>query len=79
MISKNGKQQTAESYFDYQAKFLYNVTIGQLSDGLNTFYENDRNRHILINEALWPVMNEIAGTPKDKTEKLIENLRHSPQ
>jgi hypothetical protein len=55
--------------------YLTNVTSGQLADGLTAFYSDYRNRRILVSNSVWLVLNEIAGTPKDEMDKLIENWR----
>lgn len=60
----------------YRDRFLTNVTSGQLADGLNTFYADFRNRSIVIESAVWLVLNQIAGT-RD-VDQMIENFRRAP-
>ena len=71
--------EVAASYSSYMSKYMTNVTSGQLSAGLTDFYRDYRNRSIRISDAVWPVLQEIAGDPKEKTEPLIENLRKNAQ
>jgi hypothetical protein len=51
------------------------VTGGQLVDGLDSFYGDFRNRRILVYSAVWLVLNEIAGTPQDELDKMIQSWR----
>jgi hypothetical protein len=66
---------TANSYSQMLDKYLGKVTAGQLTDGLTDFYEDYRNRSILIHGAVWLVVQSISGVPKDELEKLIESWR----
>jgi hypothetical protein len=67
LIEKNGNcaSLVTDSYDTHLNKYLTNVTNGQVADGLTSFYEDYRNRRILVSRAVWLVLNEIAGTPKD--------------
>jgi hypothetical protein len=67
--------KVAESYADYSSKYFKNVTNVQLVDGLNSFYTDFRNRSIRIADAVWLVVNGIAGTPQEKLDSMIENWR----
>lgn len=64
-----------ESCRDYRKTYLGNVTAGQLRDGLNEFYKDFKNRHIVIDGAAWLVLNQISGNPK--VESMIEGWRRS--
>jgi hypothetical protein len=66
-----------ESFKAYSEKYARNPTNDQIADGLNTFYADYRNRSILIYDAVWVVLNSIAGTPQEKLDKMIENLRNN--
>ncbi len=57
---------TIESFKTYWQKYGQNVTNIQIADGLNTFYSDYRNRSILIHDAVWLVLNSIAGTPQEQ-------------
>lgn len=59
----------------HKARFLANVKSGQLVDGLNAFYDDFRNRSIVIDFAVWLVLNQIAGTSNVNT--MIENFRRN--
>lgn len=79
-MSEKGKDggcddQAVRSYNDQSRKFFPNVTNVQLVEGLDTFYKDYRNRSIRIKNAVWLVVNGIAGTPQDKLDKMIENYR----
>ena len=69
--------KVAESYSEYNEKYLKNVTNGQLVDGLDNFYSDYRNRRITLKNAVWLVVNGIAGTPQDQLNKMIENWRRN--
>jgi hypothetical protein len=80
-IDKNGKDykevsaQVTTSFSDYRTKYLSHVTNIQLADGLDTFYSDSRNHRILVHNAIWLVLNQIAGTPETEMQSLIENCR----
>lgn len=61
--------------YDKHHAFLNNITVGQMVAGLDDFYSDYKNRSIMIRDAVWIVANIIHGTPKDKVDRLIENLR----
>ena len=67
--------QAVDSYSEYSRKYFGNVTAGQLSAGLESFYADYRNRRILVSAAVWLVANGIVGMPDDKLNKLIEAWR----
>lgn len=46
-------------------------------DGLDSFYKDYRNRTIKVHDAVWLVVNEIAGTPQQTMGKLIESYRQN--
>jgi hypothetical protein len=39
------------------------------------FYKDYRNRKIRIYDAVWLVLNSIAGKPQDELDKMIESFR----
>jgi len=69
--------KVAESYNEYSAKYFKNVTNTQLVDGLDSFYADFRNRNIQVADAVWLVVNSIAGTPQEKLDSMIENWRRN--
>src|SRR5258706_10068116 len=58
---------------EYENKYLSNVKIVQLNDGLNDFFSDYKNRRIEVDDAIWLVLNGIAGTPQEKLDKMIES------
>ena len=66
-----------ESYADYHSKYFEKVTNGQLVDGLDSFYANGQNRRILLTDAVWLVVNVIAGTPQDKIDSMLKTWRRN--
>ena len=80
-FSQGGRQigpcteKVITSYSDYYRKYLSNVSIRQIVDGLDGLYEDSRNRPILIPDAVWLVVNGLAGMPKEELEKMIERWR----
>jgi hypothetical protein len=73
----NCVQKVADSYREHESKYLKHVTNRQLVDGLDSFYADFRNRRIQIYGAVWLVLNEIAGTPKEKLESMVESWRRN--
>jgi hypothetical protein len=62
---------------EYEDKYLSNVKIRQLNDGLNDFFSDYKNRRIKVDDAMWLVLNGIAGTPREELDKMIENFRRN--
>ena len=69
--------KVSNSYADLENKYLLNVTAGQVRDGLNNFYEDYRNRKIMVSDAIWLVLQSIGGIPKEEMEKMIEEWRRN--
>lgn len=67
------------NYSDNSEKYLRNVTAGQVRDGLEEFYKDFRNRGILISDAAWVVLKQIASEPQREINRLIESLRNPPK
>ena len=72
---KECHEAVSNSYKEYTRKYFQNVSNDQLVDGLNRFYEDFRNRRILLHNAVWLIVNEISGTPEIKMKHMIENWR----
>lgn len=66
-----------KSYDNYSSKYFNNLTVGQLAEGLDSFYADFRNLNIPIADAVWVVVNGIAGTPQAKLDTMIENFRRN--
>lgn len=84
LYNENGKSKdqnctsaTVQSYEDYDTKFFKNVTNGQLVEGLDSFFKDYRNRRIRVSNAVWLVVNSIAGTPKNELDKMTETWRQN--
>jgi hypothetical protein len=67
--------KVVDSYQDYSAKYLNNVTNVQLADGLDTFFSDYRNRRIETSDAVWLVLNEISGKSDAEMQQMIESWR----
>jgi hypothetical protein len=70
----NAKKRVDDSYAHY-VHLLKKVTVGQMSDGLDVFYGDYRNRGIKVYIAFWPVLKTITGSPQPEVDQLILNLR----
>lgn len=66
--------KVATSYTAMSVQFK-NVTNGQLADGIDKFYEDYRNRTILLSDAVWLVVNSISGKSDAEMQTMIENFR----
>lgn len=83
ILKDSGNKETAcisdshKSFDSLSAKFFSNVTNGQLVDGIDSFYKDFRNRGIRVPDAVWVVVNEIAGTPKQDIDGMIEGWRQN--
>lgn len=64
-----------ESYDGYMEKYTDNVTNLQIADGLDAFYEDYRNRKITTYDAVWLVLNSIAGKTEKEMETMTESFR----
>jgi hypothetical protein len=69
------KDASADAATGNRAKYLGHVTNIQITDGLDAFYADARNRRILVSDAAWVVLNQIAGAPEAETQALIESSR----
>lgn len=78
--SENGPDCNVEvynSFSRYCGFFLKNVTNDQIVDGLNEFYQDYRNRSIRVPDAIWIVLNMIAGVDNSALEEMIKNFRRN--
>lgn len=66
-----------DSFDAYTDKYMRNVRSDQLVDGLDVFFDDFQNRRILVADAVWLVLNGIAGTPRDQLDKMIESYRRN--
>jgi hypothetical protein len=65
-----------DSFQEYNNRFFANVSDAQLADALDVLYKDSRNHHIMVEDAMWLVVNSIAGMPQDELNKLIESWRN---
>jgi hypothetical protein len=72
---KDAAKLVKSAYGDYRAKYLANVTNIRIVDGLDGFYSDAKNRGILVNGAVWLVLNQIAGKPAAEMQALVEKWR----
>jgi hypothetical protein len=70
-----GSVPILKSFDEMRMKYMQDVTNLQISDGLTKFYEDYRNRSIIVYNAVWLVLNSIAGKPEKEMETMIENFR----
>src|SRR5687768_12847425 len=59
-----------ESYVNYFNKFVAKISYGQMTEGLDVFYKDFRNRSIVLPDALWIVLNQISGTPQAEVDSM---------
>jgi hypothetical protein len=69
------EERVAAAFHSNVKKYLGEVTNVQLADGLDDFYKDPKNRRIRVYDAVWLVVNGIAGTPHDELDKMIESYR----
>ncbi len=67
-------KKVVDSFEEYN-KYAAHVTSSQLSDGLDSFYSDYRNRKIRMTDAVWVVLKSISGTPQAEIDKLTEKYR----
>lgn len=67
--------KVADSYGNYGAKYLKNVTNSQMADGLDAFFSDYRNRRIETSNAVWLVLNEISGKSDAEMQQMVESWR----
>lgn len=70
-------EKVLDSYNEYNSKYFNNVTNVQIVDGLNSFYADYRNRKIKIADAVWLVVNGIAGTSQKELDTMTESWRRN--
>lgn len=74
---RSSASSAVKSYHEYSKKYLSNVTNIQIVDGLNVFYSDFRNRKIQIFNAIWLVVQQIAGVPDEEMQKMLESWREN--
>lgn len=64
-----------KAYVDYVDRYTSNVTVGQITEGLDKFYGDFRNRSIATHGGVWIVLRQISGDSDAEIQKLIESWR----
>lgn len=64
-----------KSFQAASVEYFGNIVVGQVADGLNTLYNDFRNRSITVVNGVWIVAMQISGKPASEIEKEIEKLR----
>jgi hypothetical protein len=64
-----------KSYMAVWEKYMNRVTNGQISDGLDKFYDDYRNRRISTSNAVYIVLNFIGGRSEREMTTMIESFR----
>jgi hypothetical protein len=67
--------KAASAFDEATVKFLSNVTVKQLMDGMTTFYADYKNRRIDTAVAMWLVMLGISGMPQQELDTMTEHWR----
>lgn len=68
-------QKVIQSYTTHNEKYLDNFSSSQIIDRLNSLYQNTKNSKIRINDGIWIVLNQLAGTPETEIQMLIATYR----
>jgi hypothetical protein len=76
---KQCSSYAVDSYTTYSHKYMSKVTDGKIVAGLNAFYADSKNGRILVPNAVWLVVNGIAGTPPEELDTMIESWRNNSQ
>jgi hypothetical protein len=75
--TKSCVKPASDSYQDLVKTYMNNVTVGQIVEGLDTFYSDYRNRSIRIYNAVMVVVMPFGGVSKEVIESYTEHLRAS--
>lgn len=57
---------------------LFNITVGQLKDGINTLYKDFSNKRIKVIDAIYVVKKQIMGDAPELIDAQIRYLRIQP-
>jgi hypothetical protein len=69
--------QTWQAMLSMHNKYFGTVTNTQLVNGIDDFYSDFKNRRIDTPNAIWVVLNQIAGTTPAALQAMVENLRRN--
>lgn len=54
---------------------IYNITVGQIVEGIDILYKDFKNKGIRISDAIYVVKRQIEGTSPEDIEKILIYLR----
>jgi hypothetical protein len=74
---KDAMDKANTAYGEAVAKYLHNVTVKQLMDGMTSLYADYKNRRIDTEAAMWLVMLGISGTPQQLLDIMTEQWRQT--
>ncbi len=74
-VDKKCQALVEGSYKSYLDKYLTNVTITQISNGLDAFYSNSENVNIGAEKAFWIVLKTLHDDPADEIKNLIKTWK----
>jgi hypothetical protein len=57
---------------------VYDIKIGQLSQGMDEFYKDPKNTKIRISDAVYVVKKQIRGASPEDLERVLQYLRGEP-
>jgi hypothetical protein len=58
---------------------VWNLTVGQITEGLDEFYKDYENKQILIKDAIYIICKEAKGESSEKIEREKQILRMPPE
>jgi hypothetical protein len=68
-------KKVGESYDHSYNEYLFNVSVSQVCEGLDSLYSDYRNRNILVQFGIWAVLHSIHGISQTDYEQMLEKLR----
>ncbi len=81
MVAESIDPQTAamiqSAYLAAWSAYIVNTNIGQVSDGLDAFYADFRNRRISVSNAVSIVFMQIGGASDDLVQRSMEAFRQA--
>jgi hypothetical protein len=54
---------------------IYQISVGQITDGLDLFYSDFKNKQIKLGSAIYVVKKQIEGSSSEEIEALVQWLR----
>jgi len=72
-------EREIEKYKRIKRHDILGITVGQLIDGLNSFYSDFRNKRIRLGTAIYIVKKQIEVSPPEEVNTIINHLRKNPK